>query len=202
MSFVVLIRHGPTAWNAEARIQGQTDTDLSPEGRAAVAGWRLPEAFLGLPAVASPLRRAVATAELLGLAPLAHDSRLMEMHWGAWEGERLPELRQRLGAEMTRNEARGLDFQPPGGESRRMLLARVQDWLAEVAAAGAPCVAVTHAGVIRVVYAAASGWNMVAERPIKFRRAAAHVFTLHPGGGVAVERMNVAPERCARRRAF
>jgi hypothetical protein len=39
---VLMIRHGPTAWNASGRIQGRADVGLSVQGRAAVARWRLP----------------------------------------------------------------------------------------------------------------------------------------------------------------
>ncbi|MCY4190429.1 MAG: histidine phosphatase family protein, partial [Rhodospirillaceae bacterium] len=33
---ILFLRHGPTAWNAEGRVQGQTDIPLSDAGRAAV----------------------------------------------------------------------------------------------------------------------------------------------------------------------
>jgi len=191
---LVLIRHAPTAWNAEGRVQGQTDIDLSPEGRKALAGWLMPPDFRDLAAFSSPLRRAVDTAAGLGLQGAARDHRLMEMDWGAWEGERIAELRARLGAAMAANEARGFDFRPPGGESPRMLLARLGGWLAEVAAAERSCVAVTHAGVIRVLYAAATGWDLTGPRPVKFQRAAAQVFTLGPDGTPALEALNVPLE--------
>ena len=40
--YVALIRHAPTAWNAEGRVLGQADPPLSPEGAARAASWRLP----------------------------------------------------------------------------------------------------------------------------------------------------------------
>ena len=73
------------------------------------------------------------------------DPRLVEMHWGEWEGRLLAELRDELGAPMRENEARGWDFRPAGGESPREVWARIQPWLAEVAAAGEPTLAITHA---------------------------------------------------------
>ena len=40
---VYIVRHGQTVWNAEARLQGQADTDLNPLGReqatAMAVGW-------------------------------------------------------------------------------------------------------------------------------------------------------------------
>ena len=67
MTPIALIRHGPTGWNAERRLQGRADRPLSDEGRARVAGWRVPDAYLGFEWVASPLSRARETAEILGL---------------------------------------------------------------------------------------------------------------------------------------
>ena len=37
-----ILRHGPTDWNATGRLQGLTDTDLSPDGEMLVRRWRLP----------------------------------------------------------------------------------------------------------------------------------------------------------------
>src|SRR3546814_15044213 len=61
---------------------------------------------------------------------------------------------------MAANEARGLDFRPPGGESPRDVQDRLRPLLAELAAAGADVVAVSHKGVLRALYALASGWDL------------------------------------------
>src|SRR3546814_19841125 len=58
------------------------------------------------------------------------------------------------------NEARGLDFRPPGGESPRDVQDRLRPLLAELADAGEDVVAVSHKGVLRALYALASGWDM------------------------------------------
>ena len=46
MSRIALIRHGPTGWNQQKRLQGQSDQPLSDEGRARVKTWRLPEGLV------------------------------------------------------------------------------------------------------------------------------------------------------------
>ena len=116
---LVLLRHGPTDWNAEGRIQGRSDRPLSREGRARVRAWRLPPAFEGYNWATSPLHRARETAALLGHQDAEVVAELVEADWGQWEGERLPELRARLGDVMAANEARGLDFRPRTGARRR-----------------------------------------------------------------------------------
>src|SRR5258707_10355824 len=82
---IALIRHGPTVWNDEGRIQGQMDMPLSEAGRARIAALAPPKGFESARAFSSPLGRATETAKLLGLDP-AIDARLIEHHWGRWEG--------------------------------------------------------------------------------------------------------------------
>jgi probable phosphoglycerate mutase len=188
MTAVALLRHGETAWNVEGRIQGHTDVPLSDAGRARLRAMRLPAACKGMRVVTSPLARAVETAGLLGFPEVPREPRLMEMHWGAWQGRLLQELRESLGEAMRENEGRGLDFRPPGGESPRELMQRALAWLREVRE---PTLAVTHRGVIRVVLAAATGWDMLGKPPAKLDWAAVHVFELDERGAPRVRELNV-----------
>ena len=200
MSRLLLIRHGATAWNEAGRIQGRSDPSLSPAGRAAVAAWRLPpdlqDAAQGARWLTSPLARARETAEILRGAPAEREPRLIETDWGAWEGRSLAELRAELGEAMAENEARGLDFRPAGGESPRDVQQRLQPLLAELAqatkGAAGTVVGVTHKGVIRAVYALASGWDMRGKPPVKLRNACVQCFTLGPGGHPEIETLNMS----------
>ncbi|MHA1113210.1 MAG: histidine phosphatase family protein [Alphaproteobacteria bacterium] len=189
---LAVIRHGRTAWNEDGRIQGRTDTPLCDAGRAELRGLRLPPALADHVLTSSPMARAIETARLLSGAEPQIEPRLAEMSWGTWEGRRLAELRQDLGAEMTQMEARGLDFRPPGGESPRDVQARLMPWLRAVADAGRPRVAVTHKGVIRALYALASGWDMTGKAPARLDWTCAHVFALAADGIPAVVRLNVS----------
>ncbi len=188
---LLLLRHGPTAWNAEGRIQGRSDTPLSPRGEAAVSAWQLPPDAEQAWWYVSPLRRARRTASLLGHDEASVEPCLTEADWGTWEGERLSDLRARLGADLGENEARGLDFRPPGGESPRDLQQRVAPFLCRLAKAGRPAVAVTHKGIIRAVYALASGWDMRGDPPMKLKDEHAHLFGLPPDGTPHVRRLNL-----------
>ena len=191
MTRVVLLRHGPTAWNVEGRIQGRTDTELSPAGRAVLAGRRVPDAFAGLPWTSSPLTRARQTADLLGARDVAIEPRLIEMHWGTYEGLTLADVRARYGVAMRENEGRGLDFRPDGGESPREVLDRLRSWLGDIGARRHATIAVTHKGVLRVALAFALGWDMTGRAPVKLDWARLHEFQVSADGHLTLVRRNI-----------
>jgi broad specificity phosphatase PhoE len=171
MTPVLLVRHGPTLWNDVGRIQGRADVELSPEGRALVARWRLPGAWAGARPLSSPLRRSRETALILTGRTPAIDDRLIEMDWGEFQGRRLADLRARAHHAMATNEGRGLDFRPPGGESPREVCARLQTLLVELAANPRPVLAVCHKGVIRAALVLATGWDMQSKPPVRLSRS-------------------------------
>ena len=194
MTPLAMIRHGPTAWNNDKRLQGHTDVPLSEEGREIVSRWQLPVSISGYRWVSSPLRRATETAFLLGAEHPHIEHRLTEMNYGNWEGRMLQELRQTLGDEMAENEARGIDFCPEGGEKPRQVQERLALWLHEVGQEGEPTLAVSHHGVLRALYSLATGWNMVDSLPEKFQWGAMHCFHVSSDGRVRVDRINVSIE--------
>lgn len=179
---LALIRHGTTAWNLEKRIQGRVDEPLCAAGRARLERLALPPTHRARRWYTSPLRRATETAVLLGLVETEIVPELVEMHWGEWEGEILKPLRRRLGAAMRDNEARGVDFRPPGGESPRQVQARLLRWLGRQAGIGEDIGAIVHRGIIRCAYALASGWDMCGESPVDLERDAIHEFEVDSGG--------------------
>jgi broad specificity phosphatase PhoE len=188
---IALIRHGPTEWTDAKRLQGRTDIPLSAAGREFVETWQLPEQWRSARWTSSPLVRAVETARVLSGRTPDIDRRLIEMDWGEWEGRRLADLRAELGEAMAANEAAGVDFRPPGGESPREVQSRLRDWLTDVVEIGEPMVAVAHHGVVRALFSMATGWNMVGNPPQKFRWGAIQYFSIGPARHIAVERLNV-----------
>lgn len=195
MTQILFIRHGPTQWNLEGRIQGHTDVPLGDEGRATVGGWRLPPGFLAFDWISSPLVRARETARLLGAPNVALDERLREADWGDWEGRSLKELREELGDLLKQNERRGLDLEVPNGESPRMVRERLAAWLAEVAGARRPLVAVCHNGILRAAYSLATGWDMRSDSPLVRNHAAAHLYHLAADGGLRIKQLNILMDR-------
>lgn len=166
--YIALIRHAPTAWNAEGRVLGQADPPLSPEGASRAARWQLPADLRALAArrqlgwATSPLRRAVETAQLLGAVTPVVDPRLAEQDWGEWTGRARAAVAGHLAGA-------GWDAAPPGGESPGRVLARLRAWLDELAPGDGPdtWAAVTHMGVIRAVIAAALRWDLAEPAPVR-----------------------------------
>ncbi|HLI10218.1 MAG TPA: histidine phosphatase family protein [Alphaproteobacteria bacterium] len=191
MTALALIRHGATDWSEAGRLQGRADPPLSAAGLAQIAAWRPPPLLDGFTWMTSPLARARQTAEHLCGRAAAVEPALIEMAWGAWEGRTLDALRRELGPEMARNEARGLDFRPPGGESPREVQARLAPWLARLAGEGRSVAAVTHKGVIRAVLALATGWDFQAKPPARLDWSCAHLFTLTADGRPRISRLNL-----------
>ncbi|MEA2800385.1 MAG: hypothetical protein QOE49_480 [Rhodospirillaceae bacterium] len=187
-----ILRHAPTAWNEQRRLQGLTDTTLSPAGEAEARRWRLPPPADGWPRISSPLQRARRTAELLQpSAAVTVDSGLREMSFGVWEGHTIAELRLKVGEAFIAAEHKGLDFQPPGGESPRATMMRIGRWAAGVARSGQPVAAVSHKAVLRALLALATGWDMIGRPPHKLDWRCVHFFTAHTDGSVAVDRLDV-----------
>ncbi|MEM9684501.1 MAG: histidine phosphatase family protein [Pseudomonadota bacterium] len=90
----IFVRHGESTWNAERRVQGQTDVPLSDRGRAQagaaaalIAGHPVGAVF------ASPLQRARHTAEIINETldlPMTTLDALMEVRLGELEGKPYP----------------------------------------------------------------------------------------------------------------
>jgi broad specificity phosphatase PhoE/ribonuclease HI len=157
---LVLLRHGQTAQSVEKRFSGVSDPELTELGRAqAAAGARRVAELAGALSISavytSPLRRALATAELaagaLGLTPVV-EPRLRETDFGAWEGCTFVEVRERSPAELDAWLASS-GVAPPGGESFDQTLVRVRRTRGELLAAhpGEAVLLVTHVGPIKTL---------------------------------------------------
>jgi len=196
MSALILLRHGPTEWTAARRLQGRSDIPLSAAGRSAVETWRLPDRAAHCAWLSSPLCRCTETAEILyrryrpARAPRA-EPRLTEMSFGEWEGQILTELRSIHGPVMAEREGRGLDFRAPGGESPRDVQDRLRPWLEELIADNSDILAISHKGVMRALYALASGWDMRGKPAHRLADNAIHEFELDRTG-LRLGRLNIS----------
>ena len=93
---VYLVRHGETQWNAERRIQGQSDSPLTAHGER--QAWQVGERArtLGIThIIASDLGRTRRTAEIIAEAcgcSVMTDSRLRELDMGVLEKRHIDSL--------------------------------------------------------------------------------------------------------------
>lgn len=173
-----LVRHGETAWNAEGRVQGQTDVPLNELGHAqahAVAAALAGERFAAL--YTSDLTRVRQTArpaaERFGLAPRA-DPGLRERHYGMFETLTYREAKERFPADYARFRERDPEFDFAGGESLSVFNARVLARVTAIAAlhAGATVLVFTHGGVLEMVYRRAAGMPLSTARDFEIPNAA------------------------------
>lgn len=95
-----IVRHGETKWNREKRLQGSTDVELNDKGIAlAKSTGKALEKVPFHRAFASPLKRAVVTAELIlreREIELVLDERLKEISFGSWEGRCIDPARNEI----------------------------------------------------------------------------------------------------------
>ena len=128
----ILIRHGESLSNREGRVQGQANVKLSDTGRqqaAAVAAWCKSQSFQNQSCElwSSPLCRAQETAEVIGTAiglPVQLEDKLVELNAGVFQGHLWDDLADRFPEAVARWRSGDVDFQIPGGESRRHLAER------------------------------------------------------------------------------
>ncbi len=190
---LAVIRHAATVWNAAGYMQGRRDIPLSTAGRADLATWAVPTEFAAWRWVASPLSRARDTAAALHPAAVATDQRLLEFDWGEWEGPDGAIKRAATpGRDPDTNLRDGLDRRAPGGETMRDVQVRVGHWLADIARAAEPTVAVTHKGVILAIYALATGWDLTGPPADTLHWRHAHRFALDADGAVSIAQLNIA----------
>ncbi|EGJ51353.1 histidine phosphatase family protein [Desulfocurvibacter africanus] len=166
----LLMRHAPTAWNQERRIQGQCDTPLSPGGLDLARSWALVLRNHEFQAVlTSDLRRAQETVEAVTNGkelPSMADPRLREQDWGQWTGLLLSDLT--ANEEFKAQAEQGWNFRPPEGESRRQVLHRALAALEDAGHRwpGQNVLVVTHQGVIKCLLYHAQSHPMLPGNPL------------------------------------
>lgn len=171
---IVAIRHGETAWNVAVRIQGYTDIALNARGReqALRLGAAVGKSHAGEPVHAiysSDLSRAFDTAQAVadhtGLT-VKPDVGLRERTFGIFEGHTFDEVMQTRPEDAKRWRLREPDYCPEGGESLRQFRTRILGCVEALAIQhpGEQIAVVAHGGVMDVLYRAATGQSIQAQR--------------------------------------
>lgn len=155
---LLAIRHGETEWNSEGRFQGHLNSVLNQEGlaQAEALGKRFASEPFDL-LLSSDLGRALQTARAIAASTgheIVIEPRLRERNMGIFQGLTSTEVQSRHPDEYRRFKANDPDYVIPGGESVRQLQARCVACIAELARthAGLTLTAVTHGGVLAVLY--------------------------------------------------
>ena len=191
-----LIRHAQTVWNREKRIQGQSDSPLTADGKRQAARWGLflkPLAWDRI--IASDTGRALVTAKIINDSlniSLTTDSRLREQDWGQWAGKTIAQLKTETPQELKAQEKAGWAFCPPGGEDRRHLQQRSQEALLEAASQwpGTNILVITHEGVVKSLIYHLYGRKFLATEPAIIKRYQLHRLA-HDQNGLRMEALNV-----------
>jgi 2,3-bisphosphoglycerate-dependent phosphoglycerate mutase len=186
---IIAIRHGETAWNVDARIQGQLDIPLNDNGRWQAE--RLARALAASDAVAavycSDLLRAWDTAQSIAQA-MGLESRtdpgLRERSFGRFEGRTFAELEQQSPEQTALWRQRDPHWAPPGGESLQQVRERVSRTIDTLAArhTGEQIVLVAHGGVLDALYRIALALDIRAPRTWQLGNASINRLLWTPQG--------------------
>ena len=185
---IIAIRHGETAWNVDARIQGHLDIPLSANGRwqaQQLANALSDEAITAI--YSSDLARAWETAQFIGQVqgvPVIKVAALRERDFGDFEGKTFAEIEVLLPEQSMRWRKRDPEFYPAGGESLIALRSRVLQAAEQMAAQhpGEQIALVGHGGVLDVLYRAATRLDIQASRTWALGNAAINRLLWTPEG--------------------
>ena len=160
---ICFIRHGETDWNVEKRIQGHTDIPLNETGRAQALAMAFNAAHQRFHAIySSDLKRTVETAQALAQREDQEVKilpQLRERHYGVFQGITAAEGAERYPQAHAHYMARDLEYDFETGESLSGFADRVADgidWLLRHHS-GQTIAAVSHSGVLDVIYRRATG---------------------------------------------
>lgn len=190
-----LIRHGETAWNAERRLQGHTDTPLNPKGvlQARQMAQALKDINLGFDVLyTSDLKRAADTAnavvELFGVEAQV-DSALRERNFGALQGLSITEAPLLRPDIWQAHIARDLDHDLEGGESIQQFSLRVRNALDSIQKrhAGKTILVVSHGGTLDMMYRIASNQSLSAQRIVSVPNASLNWISHEESSGWVVD---------------
>jgi 2,3-bisphosphoglycerate-dependent phosphoglycerate mutase len=204
---LVLVRHGESEWNRLNLFTGWRNPDLTEKGliEARVAGRMIKDHRIKFDlAFTSGLKRAQHTLDII-LAeinqpnvPVIRDVKLNERDYGELSGLNKDEARKKFGEKQVLIWRRSYDIAPPGGESLKDTLARVQPYYDEAIwppmARGQNVIVAAHGNSLRALIMILEGLSgdeilqreLATGAPILYRLGA---------DGRAIDRKDLLPAR-------
>lgn len=190
MGNIYIVRHGETVWNAEGRIQGHTDVELTERGKeqARATGRRLSTVQFGV-AYSSDMSRARETALIIlgeREIPLHSVPELREYNKGVFEGLTPEEYRQRYPELYEASLVNDPDFAPPGGETIRQCQARLSGFVSMLRDKHSDddVLLVGHGGSLRSGIVALLGLPLEANWKFVMHNCALSVIRIYPNNAV------------------
>ena len=144
-------RHGQTVWNAQNKVCGITDVELTGKGREQAKELAsVVESKNIKRIITSPLNRAVDTSKIVAeicKIPYEVDERLIEQNYGIFEGVDRK-------TEAFLNNKRNFAHKYPGGESMMQVAYRIYGFMDEVKSkyGDENILIISHGGVCRIIH--------------------------------------------------
>lgn len=145
-----IARHGQTVWNAQNKVCGITDVELTDKGREQAKALALKVADKNIDVIiSSPLKRAIETSKIVSEicnTPMEIDARLIEQNYGIYEGVDRKD-------EAFLNNKRNFAYKYPEGESMMQVAYRVYGLIDEIKSRykNKNVLLISHGGVCRVI---------------------------------------------------
>lgn len=156
---IYIVRHCQSQGNLGGRFQGQTDAEITTEGKRQLELLSLRFRNITIDRIyTSPLKRAIATAEAVNRfhnLPIKVSDELIEIDVGDMANLSFQEVVERF-PELAKNWNESPDLCCfPNGETMKAVYRRSSEFVNRIASEnlGKTCVLATHGGVIRNMYA-------------------------------------------------
>lgn len=203
MSYLVLVRHGESQWNAKGWWTGLTNIGLTEKGidEAKNAGDLLSDIHFDV-AYTSMLRRAQDTLTTIldiiqqPLVPVIPHEALNERDYGAYTGKNKWEIQKDVGEEQFLKIRRGWDEPIPNGETLKDVYARVlpyyRDTMRKDVEQGKNVLIVAHGNSLRALIKHLENVPNEKIASIELKTGEAYVYQLDQGGVVLKKEIRTA----------
>ena len=161
MPSLYLLRHGQTEANVVHAYCGSTDSPLTPEGIRGLESVRIPKVDA---TIASPARRCVESARIVGHPCPDQNDHLREVDFGTWEGKTFDAVANSAPEEAEAYLRDPLTYTFPGGESLSQLGGRIGTFTSSILnplmEEKKHVLIISHGGPIRMLILTLMGMDM------------------------------------------